>query len=89
MSLQVLVEFWLNQYEYSGSQGDLLTQAQVKNSQTRDDPSCYFSSSVDANSRAAHAAALCTKTGTLLQQWFHLLFLFSLFIAPHLPHASH
>ena len=28
--MQVLVEFWLNQCNYNGKQGDLLTPAQVK-----------------------------------------------------------
>ena len=67
--MQVLVEFWLNQYNYDGNQGDLLVQAQVRRVSTCNDASIYLSSMqcVDAKSRAAYASACPAETGSLLQ----------------------
>ena len=66
--MQVLVEFWLNQYNYDGNQGDLLAQAQVRRVSTCNDASIYLSSMyVDAKSRAAYASACPAETGSLLQ----------------------
>ena len=42
--MQVLVEFWLNQYNYDSNQGDLLAQAQVRRVSTCNDATIYLSS---------------------------------------------
>ena len=83
------MEFWLNQYNYNGSQGDLLTQAQVEKAHVCNDTSHYYALSIDAKSRGAYASALPAETGALLQQWVYLLLLFSHLISSHLPHAGH